>query len=526
MIPADDNGRVCDICGRLRLDSQCRKVDGYWVCNFHPEYVSRKRAEVDALPIRIRSDLQIPDARPLIVRESLESVEAELLKFVVNTAPIDLCDWRSAGVGGDESVEAAAWGALYLVGLIQEAKRPYRWIATARAKLVTLADWLVTNQAGSTNADLIWGGFLRGDGYYYTEDAGAAGLALLGAYEIVGDNNYLVAATKCAWFLRTCQCGDKLTTRPSSTDAAGSNAKHWGAWTHRLLTTNSPPMDHMYYPGDMIGLEFLYDLYTSQGDITIGSTATGGGTGFSTSRAALISVAIDEAVEYWSTTATGFTTSTPFERFNSYPATKDSWTGTGAWEYSDGAGQITSRNWALGLRAIAHVSGTSAALARFNWLAAFTSNSSLELDSPSDNRMLVGWSPTIRAKCTKGNYLASSCPAVTLQVLDSGSAVSYNADSIYDLAAWGHLASLYTLQHRSDFEDTRETMGRPQPKFRNGQGHDNEYLRPLLLGRCGLSLQPWSNAGATERYGSVARAAQAGRVFRTPPFRSQLRGIQ
>jgi hypothetical protein len=171
------------------------------------------------------------------------------------------------------------------------------------------------------------------------------------------------------------------------------------------------------------------------------------------------------------------------------------------------------------------VSGTSAAADRFAWLAAFTSNPDLEQDAITSGRMQMGRTHATALKDGRGTYDANSCPAVTLQVYYGGAAVTYNADALYDLAALGHLAALYSSQHQTDFVETRETIGRPQAKFRDGTPRDNEYIIPLLMGRCGLGLQPWSDASATQRYGSVARCAQAARVFRVAPQIFQMRGI-
>ena len=501
--PPGEFSRVCDVCGCKKPSSRVRKVGAStWVCDEHPGYVPADLANKRARPIITKIDIRAKDARAMQVRETLESVEADVFRFVVSRAPIDFHDWTNgSGVGGAESIQAAAWGALYLADLITEDKRPLNWIATAKTKLTELATWMVGAMAGDSSWDILWGGFLR-EGAYHAEDAGAAGLALLRAWQVLDDETFLAYSQRCAWFLRSCQCGDKLVT--------GAAPSHSGAWSH---SATAEGLDLKYYPGDLIGLEFLIALYGAIGNVTIGSDVCDE-TPFASSRACTLTTAITEAATFWASAA-GFTVTMPAEYFD---------VAEGAWKYADGEGTITSRNWALGIRGIAAASGLDAALPRFEWLSAFTSNPAFEPAGVDEGRMIMGEPLAAIWPTTKGTYDAKGAPAVTLLVKSEGSAVAINGDGLYDMAALGHLAACYSVRRPVDFEETRTTFGRPQPKFMDGGARDGERIVPLLLGRCGLSLQPYSDAGASQRIGSVARAAQAGRVFRFPPQIFQERG--
>ena len=240
-IPSDDYGRVCDVCGRLRPGRSFRTVDNVWICDRHPTYVPRQALE--RVPyLSLGAPSAIPSAKPWNPIDTYEVSEAQVLNLIAANAPADNLDvTNGAGAPGASTVQAAAWSVLYLSDLITEAKRPVRWMSLARTVVGILADFLYLGQKAGpgttgTSADLQWGAYNRGTGGaedYYTEDSGAAGLALLRASQLLGKTRYLAGARACAWFLRSAQCGDKLTSRPSSTDSAGASAKHFGAWTHR-----------------------------------------------------------------------------------------------------------------------------------------------------------------------------------------------------------------------------------------------------------------------------------------------------
>ncbi len=215
--------------------------------NFHPPPVERE------------DRVELPNI------EGYSADEGELFNFLAadrgtGTAPYPYWD-VTAGSGyalGTQSVRSAAWTCIYLYSLISENKRPLVWIARAKVKLRELADFLLQRQAGSASesadlvgligstatTDLEYGAFLDPTGGAstiatgYTEDVGSGGLALLRAYQVLGDvkyrNGYLAAA-KC---LRRMQCGGKLTSGFSASDSSGTGAYNPGTFIHKLSVTD------------------------------------------------------------------------------------------------------------------------------------------------------------------------------------------------------------------------------------------------------------------------------------------------
>lgn len=532
-VPGDDWGRVCDVCGRLRPGKGFRTVENVWICDRHPSYVPRQ--VLDRIPYHdLGAPRPVPGAKPFNPIDTYEMAEAQILGLMTYAPAATLVVTNGAPAAPTAAtVQAAAWAALYLADIIIDARRPARWVTYARALLGSLADWLVTNLAGGTNIDLKWGAYNRsttGGEDYNAEDSGAAGLALLRAYQILGSAGYLTAARACAWFLRSCQCGDLLVSRPSSTDSAGVSPRHFGMWTSRvLLTAGTYDFSHRYYPSDLIGLEFLAAFKAAVGDEIIGSTSTAAV--FNASRAALVSVAIAEALAFWTTPVfsvddaaliAGFTAATPRESFNAYPTNKGGvGGGSGSWELQNGplstGTRITALSWAVGMRALRAVSGEAAVTATFDWLMTFTSNATTE---PVVVSRLYGTSPWItnndRATYAgqAGVYNPKLAPATLLTVRGTGA--PQNNSSHYDLAAAGLLAALYSSRQPSAFLSLKDSLAVPKPRWREGfEPRDGQYLYLGPLGTCGLGLQPYT--GTISRSQDVKRAAMTAGVYRYAP---------
>lgn len=532
-VPGDDWGRVCDVCGRLRPGKGFRVVQNVWICDRHPSYVPRQ--VLDRVPyMDIGAPRPLPSAKPFNPIDTYEMAEVQILALMAYAPAATLDVTNSApSATGAATVQAAAWAAIYLASIITEAKRPVRWVSHARALLGSLADWLYTHQQAGTNADLKWGAYNRAVGPaedYFTEDSGAAGLALLRAYQILGSQNYLDGARACAWFLRSAQCGDKLVSRPSSTDAAGASPRHFGAWTHRItLNAGVYDFDHRYYPGDLIGLEFLAAWQAANGDTVIGSTSTAAV--FNASRAIAVSVAIAEALAFWTSgtfsvddaaAINGFSSATPREFFDAYPSAKGLYTGRGSWQLQDGAlatgTLITAVGWAVGLRALRAVSGDVAVTALFDWLMTFTSNPTFEAAVSSHLYGRVTWTTTNDRAIyagVAGTYNPKTALATLLQVRGTGA--PRNGSSLYDLATAGLLAPLYSSRQQSAFLHLKDALSPPKARWREGfDPRDGHYLYLGPLGASGLAMQPYTDASGN-RVQNVQRAAMAAGIYRCAP---------
>ncbi len=103
--------------------------------------------------------------------------------------------------------------------------------------------------------------------------------------------------------------------------------------------------------------------------------------------------------------------------------------------------------------------------------------------------------------------------------------MSKNGSSLYDFAALGLMAPLYSSRQQAGFDATKDALNTKRPRFREGfperDGHAL-YLGPLGYG--GLSYQPATDS-SLNRYVSVKRAAQLGNVYRYNPKASMHRGL-
>lgn len=547
-IPGDDWGRVCDVCGRLRPGRGFRVVDDVWICDRHPSYVPRQI--LDRVPYQeLGAPRPLPSPKPFAPVDTYEVAEAQILNLM-GYAPASTLDVSVSGPGatGANTVQAAAWAGIYLYELLAAARRPARWDSYARTRLAAIADWLYANQKGGpatpayASSALQWGAYDRGGEDYYSEDSAAAGLALLRAYQVSGVQKYLDAARACAWFLRSAQCGDKLASRPSSTDAAGASAHHFGVWTHRIAynseASGTYDFDHRYYAGDLIGLEFLAAWQAAVGDETIGSSTTNAV--FNASRAAAVSTAVAEALAFWNTgvfsvddtaVINGLSSSTPREFFDAYPSDKGLFTGRGSWQLQDGplatGTLITSLNWAVGLRALRAVSGEAAVTGLFDWLMTFTSNSAFEATTVTHTYGRVTWN-TSDDRGTyagiAGTYSPKRALATLLKVRSAGAAAAVNGSSLYDLATAGLLAPLYSSRQQVAFAALKDVLVVPRPRWREGfDPRDGQMLYLGPLGICGLTYQPYTSA-ALGRQQDVRRAAMVGGIYRVAPQAYTARG--
>lgn len=195
--------------------------------------------------------------RELFGIEEYRHNEGELLNLALNVAPKRWVD-ANAGSGavlGEDDVSVSCWAGLYLYAVIAEGRRPKIWIDQATEKLRDLADFLLTQQAGSptswtppfigatTSTQTEYGAFIKATGddtsfaTAYSEDVAAGGLVLLRAFQLFGDGKYRTGYLAAATCLRRMQQGGKLSTKYASASSGGGRL-HTGMWTHRLIFTD------------------------------------------------------------------------------------------------------------------------------------------------------------------------------------------------------------------------------------------------------------------------------------------------
>lgn len=542
-IPGDDFGRTCDVCGRLRPGKSFRHTEGLWICDRHPSYIPRQTLDRERY-LELGAPLTIMGAKPFSPIDTYEVSEAQILDFVTADAPgtTERIVTNGAGVPvADPTTRwaAAGWTCLYLYDLIAENKRPARWISLARAALGARAEFLYSGMKGGpgvvgfTDQDVEWGAFDRAVGRYLPADTAACGLALLRAYQVFGTAKYLAGARACAWFLRTCQCGDKLVAGFFSSDAGGTSPKHFGGFTSQILAPAT--FAAQFKMSDLACVEFLHAFKGVAGDETIGSpaiTAT-----FASSRAAPVSTVISEAIAFYTTpqwsvddgaAIVGLSTVTPRDFFSPYPV------GRGSWQFADApyptGTAITAQSFTLAMRGLRAVNGDAAVAGLFDWLMTFASNPTFEQATTSHTYgQVTRVVDNERAKYAgfAGTYDPKLALAQSLQVRTSGAAgttLLQNLTSFYDLGDTAHLAPLYSARQKAGFTALKDALVVPRPRWRQGfEPRDGQYLYLGPLATCGLALQPFTDNNF-RRTQSVARAAMLGAVYRYAPQAYTLKG--
>lgn len=542
--------RLCDVCGRPRQIESIRFADGVAICDIHPQYRTAQQLNKINSRLKVPRLIPVPQPKAFAPVDTLTAAEAQIFNFIIKTAPYESADITN-GAGGTPygiAMDAAqtapplvapAEAALYLYSIIAENRRPARWISAAKTKLGALADHLMLYQNGfglhptvKIN-DLFFGSFdalATNDHTFFTDDTALGGLALLRAYQVLGDQKYLLAAQAAASFLRTLQCGHLCSLSPSSSDAAGASPYASGFFTFAAKEdgSNVVRFDHSYYPSSIVGIEFLSALMAVSGDGLYGSTGSSGiayTLTFTAVPQALLSTMIADARAFWANgifdvvagaKITGLSATTPREFFNSYPTNHGNTlpVGTGSWQFQDGSAAtgalITASNWAKGLRSLYAVEGLSATvLAIFDYLQSFASNSAFELPAECNGRLIQSGA--------KGEYDPSMAPATLLKVRTGSplAATAINGSSFYDWAAAGMLAPIAATRDRAGLTVARDELSLPRQRFAEGNQRDGETLYLGPLGISGLSFQPWTSA--TARIQSVTRAAQVGNFYRQSP---------
>lgn len=486
----------------------------------------RRQLELDRNIVRVVPMLDPPPRpQPLPVGQYTAG-ETAIMNLMLRRAPYDTANVENSrgDEGGSRTVQAAAWAAIYLYAVIAEDKRGPSMIAAARVKLRELADYIVSQDPFLVSPSIFDRTSAGGD--FYVEDFAASGIACLRAYQIFGTGAYLDFATRRATDMRVLQCGDLRISKPSSTDSAGASVKHWGMWSHRFWWTGAVyDFDHRYYPSDLIGVTFLALYKDIAGDVSIGPTSS---VFINGSAAALVSVAIAEALAFWedgaydvvrAATVVGFSTSTPFEFFDSYPADKGVFTGDGRWKYrglestsSSAAyttGTISAHSWAMGLHALYLRDGASAFVAGvFDWMADCAALAAFDQDPLTTAKRTI-------YRNTLGEFDAELAPPTAITVLSSSAAANVAATSFYDLAAAGLLAPLFSARQQAKFRELKDAIDVARPKYQDGGDRDGEVLFLGRMGRCGLTWQPFSATDVREE--SVAFAAQVGHLYREQP---------
>jgi hypothetical protein len=506
---------LCSLCGDLARKTELRRLPGgLFGCNRPSCAGERTAVELDRAnarqkPFRI---LPVPNARPerWNLPDSYEGDEGEILNFC-ERAVNGQCRYESVN-GGTRAplagymLPAFGWMGRYLFGMILENKRPLNMIEKATSLLTSIATLLMTRQVGfglspsSTRANsAFYGGFLEtGSLQYVTEDTATCGMAMLCAYRVTSSLRYRDSARAAANYLRNVQAIGSNGTHFTSSDSAGTARLYTGGVASEVATAAGFYSDGLFYPGDLVTLEFWNVLLSTDGDQSIGATAAA--TGFDTTPEQLLSTSITDMREFWLNgvrdsaleTYTGLSATTPREFFNAYPAVKPNFntSGTGRWEYQDGDAStgtmVSAQNFAKAIASLYAYEGYSDQVSSVSlWLRSFVSNASYETGANQSMSQL--------ARATTGEFDATATISTLLLVRDSSdsySSIKKNGSSLYDWGAFGMLSSIWGAKNASSFTQSRTfPLGRNQ-RFFDGTRSDGDHFDWITLrGLSGLSYQ-------------------------------------
>lgn len=569
--------RPCDVCGiRYRSTELARGEDGLWRCTTYCQEVPALTRDKISAQSQMRREAPPPPHGIVFDQlDTYESAEARIFNLLcempvadstfpggvrLGLAPLANVQVNN-GAGYQQSTSSqsgvtAGESARYLYNLISENKRPTRWISVATAKLREIADWIITKQNGfgvsPTNTlanSPAYGQVGLSNTPGSTEETASAGLGLLYAYKLLGDQKYLTSAQACAHHLRNVQArGHANAINFVASDVGGTLRLYTGGMEQRTLVSSGNFLgNHRFYPSSLIALEFLNALYTAIGDGSYGATGSISGA-FTGSVAANLSQMIADLRAFWSvgaadsvlgSTITGLSATTPRENFNAYNSTNAIFgNGTGAWEFQDAGAStgtlITGSNFSQALRSLYFYEGYSSQVSGvWTWLMAFAANpafvsaaGSLASDYAVQTTTLAANPPA--PPSGQGNTVAPAYdPKLALTTLllvrdpnNGYAAIAQNGSSVYDWSTAGHMAAIQASRDAGSFRKAKDAVATERYRLRPENITDGSYVITdfvCLRGLSGLAYQLNANDSSTRKLWSVVPAAAIGGMFRCQP---------
>lgn len=558
---------------RYRANELRRGEDGFWRCvAYCVEVPSITRDKIATMSSKRKEAPPPPHGTPFD-RANAYAAEAQIFNFLceqpvrdanwpggfrLGLPPYDYVDVTNGGVGAlapnpqtdtvvggstGYSVLCAGETCRYLYGIINDNKRPLRWISVAKTKLRELADWLITKQRGfgiaptatKTN-DGLWGGVVSQDSLsfngYIAVDNASAGLALLYAFRVLGDAKYLVSAKASASFLRNMQ--------------AAPNPPYLGALPVYLFTIAS--ISPAYYPSALIALEFWNELLTTSGDAQYGSDGTPAG--FTAIPQQLLSLCIADLRGFWRTGARDATLGTVVNGLSSatlceYLLQSDSTT----WQRIDGAlatsGTIViGRTIAMALRSLYAYEGYSSQVADvWSYLMALGSNPLFVTAAgtlATDYLCAVGTDAANPSapRAGQGNVVAPFFnPKLTLSTAIEVKNIVGNSEdyywtlvtipnlhrSTYDWTTFGLMAAIQSAKDQGNFKKAKDAAVATRYRMPTTFVDFPVEETVLLRGSSGLAFQLSQfddvnvNGVPSSRLASATAAAMIGNAFRYAP---------
>jgi hypothetical protein len=523
-----DYKRACDCCGTLWFFSELKYVgQNRWFCpddapGLTAEAIARHNGRVPPLLVR-----QVKHPRPATQTPTYLDDEASIFRLV-----LDQWDKRSTvsitGAGTiTTSADRAGRVGMYLAELIQEDERPSEWMTQARTTLRAIADFIITQQYGSSTGpspaeatnSLLYGMIQQSGTSASGVDTTQAycGLTLIRAYLILGDTKYLDAANNAAWFLRQAlqQCQVGVSSSGTTTIYVGGFLTSMSAVKTRGNGFNVTGAGCLW---------FLAELRAVVGGSTVYGTATPGGD-FVGSAAGSLDTMISEALAFYvGNKISGFLS--PLGTGPQGPMSMLS-VATPRASYTAGSGYVTSLSngqyfvgvqaFALAMRGVFAASGYSAVADIYEWLMSFTTNpQALPPDGTSTftlmNSAYGTYDPNI-APCMFIAYASASGNATTLTLAES----PLSQNDGYDFTAASLLAPIRIASGR-DLRLTKDTLSPARRRAASNSDKSMLTVYPRLVGGMGLSGQMsffMNEAGSN--WAAPLRAALVGSVYRYAP---------
>ena len=492
-----DYPRVCDFCGVRWMAKELKMIEPMrFACpdcspGMTALQISKYNARVRPLIVRPRKW-----AKDYIQTPIYQLAEAQAFNFIAKNAPADT-------PGGGSLVATAAWAAIYMADVILDARRPLTWDRTARTVLARCCDFLLTKQYTANSLSLKYGAINDSGTTWTASVAIAAGVAFAKAYTALGTANYLLAAERCATFLRRAHRAD-LHSTAYTVFPSGSSARYRIKGIPSLYLESTDRYDDPYLVDDLLAM-WLFKLL---GDIRGQSTVYGGApTSFNSSADGTIATILAELQEFADVGVADATTGglvsaiSPTAPKSSYSAAFFGFGGTTRWTILGVPGEL-----ALALRGLYEASGAT------SQVTSMVSACFLGIAANPAFATPAGMTEAALYAGLTGDFDATLCPPVGA---DYSVTPFLDSSSSYDWASLGILSPIMDAATLGNLRTSKDTLSTGQKTA--VEQIDRTYI--VNYGYTGLTFQTSLQAL------SVKLAAQAAGIYRAAPGRyPDLRG--
>jgi len=581
-----DHRRACDVCGddTWPFRKMAPIGDGKYACPYDA------RGFTDDMLDAAGPRPTIPPAiRPRPAEQVRETPDLELYQKaearILNLLTADFGDVRSSiadagpgvpprrfvnmksgagkieddnGVDVESLVETSAVTCMYLYSVIAEDRRPKVWIDRAKTKLRALADLLLTWQAGgpyqasqittwlgraTASTDFEYGAFLwpysnsltlswsgaSDEANIYTKDVYLGGLALLRAYQALGDEKYRQGYRMALTCLRRCQSPGKLTGRYFVSRGTSTSARfHPGMWpwnfTKAAGGASTWEADESINVDDLWGLEFIAAAKALEGDTTYGDTTAVGE--MTDATAATLSAMAAEARAFWvngvydhttGATKTGLSTSYMSRTYRASTSNGSSVTQNSTWLV---AGAVFPPEWAQAIRGWNAYYGFDSVISPiWDFFMATASSADHAITATTTPFDILYYGTDLDEEY---NNLGTYNPKLTWSdnvdiTVGTPSVNTTDSSTWYAWECMGLLAPLLSSREPSNFTEAKRKVSMMVRRRLAGTRGDDRFAALNLLGSSGFSFQPSGDRVWAGFFYDAYKAALIGLAYREQP---------